>query len=129
MLGGRKTRSNKGIKRGPYRNRKGTRQLNNYKTLPYKNGQLKIRKTRSNKGIKRGPYGPRILNRLAINNNQCKILDVIGREQILTGEYPGDEWVHDNLMEDRHIPLSFFKTYHPNIFRETYNNYNSVCEQ
>ena len=48
MLGGRKVRSNKGKKRGPYGPR--TR-----RTVRHSSG----RKTRSNKGKKRGPYGPR----------------------------------------------------------------------
>ena len=41
MIGGRKTRSNKGKKRSAYKPR------------------TKPSKTRSNKGKKRGPYGPR----------------------------------------------------------------------
>ena len=48
MLGGRKVRSNKGKKRGPYGPR--TR-----KTIRHSSG----RKVRSNKGKKRTPYGPR----------------------------------------------------------------------
>ena len=48
MLGGRKVRSNKGKKRGPYGPR--TR-----KTVRHSSG----RKVRSNKGKKRTPYGPR----------------------------------------------------------------------
>ena len=54
--GSRKTRSNKGVKRGPRtgRTRSGRRFRPSAKRVV-----RKTRKQRSNKGVKRGPYGPR----------------------------------------------------------------------
>ena len=58
-LGGRRVRSNKGKKRGPYGPRTGrTRSGKRYKRVSNKTRKVG-RKTRSNKGKKRGPYGPR----------------------------------------------------------------------
>ena len=51
MIGGRKTRSNKGKKRGAYGSRKKVSNTENIR-----------RKVRSNKGKKRQPYGPRMNN-------------------------------------------------------------------
>lgn len=58
MIGGRKTRSNKGKKRGPYRTK---RTHHGIKVRVNSNGKrnVSIRKVRSNKGKKRTPYGPR----------------------------------------------------------------------
>ena len=59
MLGGRKTRSNKGKKRVPYGPRTGkTRSGARFRAVAVKTRKVG-RKTRSNKGKKRGPYGPR----------------------------------------------------------------------
>jgi len=59
MLGGRKTRSNKGKKRGPYGPRTGkTRSGTIFRDVVNKTRKAG-RKIRSNKGKKRGPYGPR----------------------------------------------------------------------
>ena len=55
MFGGRKVRSNKGKKRGPY----GSRSHIKVKVSPGGTRSLKTRKVRSNKGKKRTPYGPR----------------------------------------------------------------------
>ena len=58
-MGGRRVRSNKGKKRGPYGPRTGrTRSGKRYKRVSNKTRKVG-RKTRSNKGKKRGPYGPR----------------------------------------------------------------------
>lgn len=68
MFGGRKVRSNKGVKRGPYGprsgvTRSGKRFRGTAKKVNKKNNKnvrpKKTRKVRSNKGMKRGPYGPR----------------------------------------------------------------------
>ena len=58
VKGGRKVRSNKGKKRGPYRDR--TRKSRFIVSVD-SNGDRSVRnrKIRSNKGKKRGPYGPR----------------------------------------------------------------------
>jgi hypothetical protein len=60
MIGGRKTRSNKGKKRGSYGPRSRTRSGSRFrgKNTMVKNSK-KTRKQRSNKGKRRGPYGPR----------------------------------------------------------------------
>jgi hypothetical protein len=137
MFGGRKVRSNKGIKRGTY------------------GSQTKHRKTRSNKGIKRGKYSPRIIrkkkrsnrgvkrgsyvskkinikneevNRNRNNNNSCKIIDVNGTYQLLNNEYPGDEWVHEHLMENRDIDLKYYQKYHPEKITESYHKYLNICK-
>jgi len=60
MIGGRKVRSNKGKKRGPYSPRSRTRsgaKFRGRKTMVRRS--KKTRKQRSNKGKKRPPYGPR----------------------------------------------------------------------
>ena len=79
MIGGRKTRSNKGKKRGPYRPRTGItiskKSINNnlsnvtnnspvikpgtISTQTFNTPIKRKRKVRSNKGKVRGPYGPR----------------------------------------------------------------------
>ena len=58
MLGGRKTRSNKGKKRGTYRTK---RTHHAARVRVSSNGSRRVtrRKVRSNKGKKRGAYGPR----------------------------------------------------------------------
>lgn len=122
MFGGRKVRSNKGVKRGPYGHR------------------TKRRKTRSNKGIKRGPYLRRIKSKKIrsikkkisnisnnLNNNSCKIIDVNGNYQVLNKEYPGNEWVHEHLMENRDIDLKYYQRYHPEKLTETYHRYLDIC--
>jgi len=53
----RKTRSNKGVKRGPRRSK--TRSGRAYNKPSNAVVKRKTRKTRSNKGVKRGPYGKR----------------------------------------------------------------------
>lgn len=59
MFGGRKVRSNKGKKRGPYGSRTGkTRSGTRFRVVAVKSRKVG-RKVRSNKGKKRGPYGPR----------------------------------------------------------------------
>lgn len=55
LTGGRRVRSNKGKKRGPY----GSRKRNNGNRKTNTNRHPSGRKVRSNKGKKRGPYGPR----------------------------------------------------------------------
>ena len=58
MLGGRKVRSNKGKKRGPYKARtRRSRMMITVSTNGTRN--VRTRKVRSNKGKKRTPYGPR----------------------------------------------------------------------
>ena len=126
MLGGRKVRSNKGLKRSPYGPRK------------------KHRKTRSNKGVKRGQYGPRKksmirtpkkvskknVNKVIEKSNnkyQCEIIDVNGEKHILENEYPGDEWVHEHLMENRDVDLKYYQKYHPELLTEAYHTYNNLC--
>ena len=57
MIGGRKVRSNKGKRRGPYGPRSRTRS-----GAKFRGNKTKIkrtRKVRSNKGKRRGPYGSR----------------------------------------------------------------------
>ena len=57
MIGGRKVRSNKGKRRGPYGPRSRTRS-----GAKFRGNKTKIkrtRKVRSNKGKRRGPYGQR----------------------------------------------------------------------
>ena len=58
MLGGRKTRSNKGKKRGTYRTK---RTHHSPRVRVSSNGSRRVvrRKIRSNRGKKRGAYGPR----------------------------------------------------------------------
>ena len=56
MIGGRKTRSNKGVKRGPRTGR--TRSGKRFRPTA-KRAVRRTRKQRSNKGVRRGPYGPR----------------------------------------------------------------------
>ena len=62
MIGGRKTRSNKGKRRGSYKTGK-TRSGAKFRGRTLKstnnNRSKKTRKQRSNKGKKRAPYGPR----------------------------------------------------------------------
>ena len=59
MLGGRRTRSNKGKKRTPYGPRTGkTRSGKRFRSTNSKTKKVG-RRTRSNKGKKRTPYGPR----------------------------------------------------------------------
>jgi len=58
MFGGRKQRSNKGVKRGPRtgKTRSGTR----FRSVKRNTKVVRrSRKQRSNKGVKRGPYGKR----------------------------------------------------------------------
>jgi hypothetical protein len=67
MIGGRKTRSNKGSKRAPYKMSGKPRKTRSNKGVrgtraPYKMSK-KTRKTRSNKGVSRGPRGPRSVKR------------------------------------------------------------------
>ncbi len=57
MIGGRKTRSNKGVRRGPRTGR--TRSGRRFRAVATKRTVRRTRKQRSNKGVKRGPYGPR----------------------------------------------------------------------
>ena len=63
MFGGRKSRSNKGKKRGQYGPRSGVtrsgRKFRNTAKKVNRKNVKRTRKTRSNKGRKRGPYGPR----------------------------------------------------------------------
>tara|TARA_X000000950_G_scaffold286181_1_gene394305 strand:+ start:2569 stop:3621 length:1053 start_codon:yes stop_codon:yes gene_type:complete len=56
MIGGRKTRSNKGVRRGSRTGR--TRSGRRFRATPQR-AVRKTRKQRSNKGVRRGPYGPR----------------------------------------------------------------------
>ena len=56
MIGGRKTRSNKGVRRGPRTGR--TRSGRRFRPTA-KRVVRRTRKQRSNKGVKRGPYGRR----------------------------------------------------------------------
>ena len=57
MYGGRKTRSDKGVRRGPRRSK--TRSGRAYSKKSNVVVKRRTRKTRSNKGVKRGPYGKR----------------------------------------------------------------------
>ena len=60
MIGGRKTRSNKGVRRGSYGKRTGrTRSGRRFRAVATKRTVRRTRKQRSNKGVRRGPYGPR----------------------------------------------------------------------
>ena len=63
MIGGRKTRSNKGKARGAYGPRTGkTRSGKRFRAVAAparRNSPKRTRKVRSNKGKKRTPYGPR----------------------------------------------------------------------
>ena len=60
MIGGRKVRSNKGKKRGPYKKRSKKVTFSNVVNVKLITPRhLSGRKMRSNKGKKRGPYKPR----------------------------------------------------------------------
>ena len=134
----RKIRSNKGKPRGPYKKRKQTHHI---KTV------IKKRKTRSNKGRPRGPYKkskkistlnlissilPTLKKNNKINNKnllkqsqddkQCYILTPHGNKIIFPKEYPGDDWVHANLIEnnDKHIDL-FSDEHLKNVFMHYWN--------
>jgi hypothetical protein len=55
MIGGRKTRSNKGTKRGPRKSKNNTGRTRSGIRFRVRNTVKKTRKVRSNKGKKRGP--------------------------------------------------------------------------
>jgi hypothetical protein len=71
MIGGRKVRSNKGKRRGPYGSHSRTRSGAKFRgrNVSRKNNKSKrSRKVRSNKGKKRGAYGPRKKTKSRNNN-------------------------------------------------------------
>ena len=80
MIGGRKTRSNKGKTRGPYGSRKTNTSGRTRSGARFRgrNVSKKSRKVRSNKGKKRGAYGPR---RRAVRMNSNS--NEVNGEQIL----------------------------------------------
>ena len=105
MVNYRKSRSNKGKKRGSYKMR--------IKRHP--NG----RKVRSNKGKKRGPYTK--------NSSECIIMDINNEKRVLPKDYPGDEWVHQYLVPSRDIDLKYYQTMRPDILSNTYHQYKNMC--
>lgn len=108
----RKTRSNKGRPRGPYKKSQKLLTLNLITSiLPTlkKNNKINTKNRINNK--------TRIDNKNRINNKnlikqsqddkQCYILTPHGNKILFPKEYPGDDWVHANLVEnnDKHINL------------------------
>ena len=79
------------------------------------------RKVRSNKGKKRGSYKNR-----KKTSNICLIMDLDGNYHEIDS-YPGDDFIYTHLMENRHIPIEYFKENEPQIFQNTYNNYLNFC--
>jgi len=85
------------------------------------------RKVRSNKGKKRGSYKNKKLKPNKNTNNSCYIIDVNNKKQILPKEYPGDEWVHQNLLKHRDLDLKYYQHYQPELLTNSYNKYHKVC--
>jgi len=88
MIGGRKTRSNKGKKRGSYGPRSRTRSGSKFRNRKTNvNSSKKTRKQRSNKGKRRVPYGKRSRTRsgkkfrggASMKETIQKMIDRIGR--------------------------------------------------
>lgn len=95
-----------------------------YKIQRHPNG----RKVRSNKGKKRGPYKKKQSKSITKHNKEdCYIIDVNNKKQILPREYPGDEWVHQNLLKHRDIDLKYYQQYHPEILTNSFNRYHQMC--
>jgi hypothetical protein len=125
----RKIRSNKGQPRGPYRKRKKTqymksklkkRKIRSNKGRPrgpYKKSQklstlnliTSILPTlkNNNKINNKNSINNKNLIKQSQNEKQCYILTPHGNKILLPREYPGDDWVHANLVEnnDKHINL------------------------
>ena len=89
------------------------------------------RKVRSNKGKKRGQYKKKSLQlNKKLNkkvNKECYIIDVNNKKQILPHNYPGDEWIHQNLLKNRDLDLKYYQQYHPETLSDSYTKYHDMC--
>ena len=79
------------------------------------------RKVRSNKGKKRKKVNK------TTQNEECEIINVNNIKQTLPKNYPGDEWVHQNLLKNRDIDLKYYQQYKPEMLTNTYNLYHNLC--
>ncbi len=54
----------------------------------------------------------------------CQVMNVDQETINLPKEYPGDEWVHANLMGRRDMPINLFESDH---IKSQYNKYRQMC--
>jgi hypothetical protein len=54
----------------------------------------------------------------------CTIINSHDEKILVPKSYPGDEWVHANLMPDRHLPIDSFQE---DQLKDKYNFYRRVC--
>ena len=54
----------------------------------------------------------------------CQVMNVDQEIINLPKDYPGDEWVHANLIGRRDMPIDLFESDH---FKEQYNKYRQMC--
>lgn len=54
----------------------------------------------------------------------CTIINSHDEKILVPKSYPGDEWVHVNLMPDRHLPIDSFQE---DQLKDKYNFYRRVC--
>ena len=128
----RKTRSNKGQSRGPYKKSQKLPTLNLISTilptLKKNNKKNRINNSTNNKNKinNKNIINNRINNKHLIkqsqDDKQCYILTPHGNKILFPKEYPGDDWVHANLIEnnDKHIDL-FSDEHLKNVFMHYWN--------
>jgi hypothetical protein len=54
----------------------------------------------------------------------CTIINSHNEKILVPRSYPGDEWVHANLMPDRHLPIDSLPE---DTLKTKYNFYRRVC--
>ena len=71
------------------------------------------------------------LKKLAPNNvsktNLTNILTPHGDVVKMPKEYPGDTWIHQNLISENNLPLSYYQKFKPYHFNDIYQKYWKMC--
>jgi hypothetical protein len=58
------------------------------------------------------------------NNHICKFKNFHEEHIEIPSDYPGDLWVHNNLVADRDKPLEYFDE---DYLKEVYSNHKKIC--
>lgn len=82
------------------------------------------REKSQNKNLISKMYYANLYKNMKNREHQCKVMNPDQEIVDLPNTYPGDDWVHANLMYNRDKPVEFFDT---DVLKQQYNKYRDMC--
>ena len=88
------------------------------------NLNISSRKSQNNKNVVGKMYYANLYKNMQNREKPCMVMNPDQEIVALPNQYPGDHWVHANLMYNRDKPLEAFDS---DILKEQYNKYRKMC--